>query len=323
MPTSEVPRISDDGAALRVEHELFVRSFFEVRPPDRMVQQLSASLQDVFFAAGTTLYQQGESANKMYFIIRGEVALESENEEAWVFGAQSLLGAIDAGQRRPYSRTARARSEVAALTMAFRDYVDLMEDYFDFTKNSVEFNCRSLHERSLQLAPDHVFPPLARRDPLLPLHPLTTELMDRVLVLSRCDLFSNTPVQALVTLAKHVETERWGAGDTLFRDGDPAPHVRLVAVGTLRAQRLTPVVDARFGPGDLLLRQAALGIQSHSYTVIAETAAITLRLLAEDLFDIAEDHFQLIGSLFAFFGRENERTRRLLARRSSAGGSNP
>ena len=145
------------------------------------------------------------------------------------------------------------------------------------------------------------------------------DLMDRVMVLRRCQVFARTSVQALVNLAKHAFAERWQPGDVLFSAGDAAPHLRLIAAGTLHIARgdlPAGPVTATFGPGELLLRQAALGAEVHAYTATAESEAITLRLSKEDLFDVAEDHFSLIGSLFSYLGRENERTRRLLADRA-------
>jgi CRP-like cAMP-binding protein len=106
----------------------------------------------------------------------------------------------------------------------------------------------------------------------------------------------------------------------LFSAGDPAPQLRLIAAGRVAIAREEPPVTARFGPGELLLRQAALGADVHAYTATADGEAITLRLSKEDLFDVAEDHFSLIGSLFSYLGRENERTRRLLAERARADG---
>lgn len=313
----------DERVALRVEHELFIRSFFDLRPPDRMVQQLSSGLRDVVFPAGSEIYHQGDTAENLYFLIRGEVALEAPGEEPWRFGPQSMLGVLDASAGRPYSRTAKVVRDVAALTMSFREYVDVMEDHFDYTKNSLELGCREMHERSLLLAPEVFDLPAQPAEPLVPLAPASARaggrgalpLMDRVLVLRRCQVFSRTSVQALVTLAKHVEVERWMPGDVMFGPGDPAPHLRLVAAGEVLVTRQDPEVAARFGPGELLLRQAALGADLHAYRAEAATEAVTLRLLKEDLFDIAEDHFSLIGSLFAYLGRENERTRRLLAER--------
>jgi CRP-like cAMP-binding protein len=320
------PIDDDERVALRVEHELFIRSFFDLRPPDRMVQQLSAGLRDVMFATGSEIYHQGDAAENLYFLIRGEVSLEAPGEEPWTFGPQSMLGVLDASAGRPHSRTAHVVREVSALTMTFRDYVDVMEDHFDYTKNSLELGCRTMHERSLLLAPDVFDLPARPAEPLVPLAVASGRaggrdmlpLMDRVLVLRRCQVFGRTSVQALVTLAKHVEVERWMPGDVMFTPGDPAPHLRLVAAGAVRVTREEPAVSARFGPGELLLRQAVLGADVHAYRAEAETEAMTLRLLKEDLFDIAEDHFSLIGSLFAYLGRENERTRRLLAERTRA-----
>lgn len=320
--TTPAPVAEDDEqVALRVEHELFLRSFFDLRPPERMVQQLVTGLRDVFFPAGSELYRQGDAAENLFFLIRGEVSLETEGEEPWLFGPQSMLGVLDASLGRAHSRTARVRRDVAALTMAFRDYVDVLEDHFDFAKSSLELNCRMMHERSLSLPAEQVFESTREAQPLVaPEAPLEAlDLMDRVMVLRRCQVFARTSVQALVNLAKHAFAERWQPGDLLFSAGDAAPHLRLIAAGTLHIARgdlPAGPVTATFGPGELLLRQAALGAEVHAYTATAESEAITLRLSKEDLFDVAEDHFSLIGSLFSYLGRENERTRRLLADRA-------
>lgn len=305
----------ETALSLRVEHELFIRSFFEVRPPDRMVQQLSASLRDYYAPAGTVLYERGQPSERLYFVISGEVQLEAPDSEPWVLKDLSLLGALDAGQGRPYSRTARAISDVAALTMAFREYVDLMEDHFDFTKSSIESNARNLHDRCLELAPDGVFAPVG------PTEPATTsaeplELLGKLRILRQSEFFQRAPVQALVSLAIHGEGEHWEPGQVLLERGDPNPHLRFVAQGRLEATREQPAVQAAFGPRSLLLGCAAISYAEAQYRVAAVTPALTVRVLKEDLFDVMEDHFPLAGSAFSYFGRENERTRTLLADRA-------
>lgn len=312
----------ESARALRVEHELFIRSFFDVRPPERMVQQLSTALRDVYVPAGTVLYEQGEPSERLYFVIAGEVALEAPGADPWLLKDLSLLGALDASQGRPYSRTAKAVTDVAALTMAFRDYVDLMEDHFDFTKSTIESNARNLHTRVLELAPDGVFPPVIAEEPLIPLGgPL--ELLERLLVLRRSELCVRAPVQALVSLAIHAEGEVWAPGEVLFREGDTNAHLRFVAAGRLEATRAQPRVVGAFGPGALVLGSAALGQERHLYQVTAQTPAVTIRLLKEDYWDVMEDHFALAGATFAFFGRENERTRILAAARAREGRTRP
>jgi CRP-like cAMP-binding protein len=302
----------ETALSLRVEHELFIRSFFEVRPPDRMVQQLSASLRDYYAPAGTVLYERGQPSERLYFVISGEVQLEAPDSEPWVLKDLSLLGALDAGQGRPYSRTARAVSDVAALTMAFREYVDLMEDHFDFTKSSMESNARNLHDRCLELAPDGVFAPATPSDATPP-NPEPLELLAKLRVLRQSDLCQRAPVQALVSLAIHGEGELWEPGQVLLERGAPNPYLRLVAHGRLEATRDQPVVQAAFGPGSLLLGCSALGYAEAQYRVVAATPSLTVRVLKEDFYDVMEDHFPLAGSAFSYFGRENERTRTLLA----------
>lgn len=305
----------ENALSLRVEHELFIRSFFEVRPPDRMVQQLSASLRDYFAPAGTVLYERGHPSERIYFVISGEVQLEAPDTEPWVLKDLSLLGALDAGQARPYSRTARALSDVAALTMSFREYVDLMEDHFDFTKSSMESNARNLHERCLELAPDGVFAPVGPEE-ATPLGAEPLELLGKLRVLRHSDLCRRAPVQALVSLAIHGEEERWEPGQVLLSEGELNPHLRLVASGRLEATREQPLVRAAFGPGALLLGCSAIGYAESQYRVTAATPAMTVRVLKEDFYDVMEDHFPLAGSAFSFFGVENERTRTLLADRA-------
>jgi CRP-like cAMP-binding protein len=298
--------------SLRIEHELFIRSFFEVRPPDRMVRQLAASLKDVFFPRGSTLYEKGQPSGNVYFVITGEIALESPGEDTWDLGEHAFIGALDAGQSRPYSRTARAKTDVSALMMPFREYLDLMEDHFEFTKGSMENGARNMDLRAMELPPEHVFPRYEESAPIVPFEKHPLELMDRLLVLRHSDLFGQGPVQPLVSLAKYTESEHWKAGDILFRAGEPAPHIRMVVGGRIDIDLEKHKLKGAFGPGKVL-RQSAFAYDIQNYTARAGVESVTMRISKEDFFDVMEDHFSLVGSVFRYLGRENERIRTLTA----------
>lgn len=300
----------DDSMVVR---ELFVRSFFQARPPDRVTNQFVASMRDVELTAGTEVFRAGDPPDQLFFVVTGRVRLEAPGEKPWILQDESVIGILDAGMRRPHKRTAVAETDVRAIVMDFDDYVEILEDNFEFSKNVMIQVMGVVHELSLQLSPDRVFPATDEQKALIkeeivqagrPLNQI-----ERLMVLHDSRYFQGAPIQALVTLAKQAKEEKWAPGDVLFRPGDPCDEIRIVAQGTVRVRRDEPAIEAPFAPGGLILAAAAIGCDTYEYEGVAPTEATTLALAKEEIYDVMEDHFGLAITMFGFVARENERVR--------------
>ncbi|MEQ8273347.1 MAG: cyclic nucleotide-binding domain-containing protein [Deltaproteobacteria bacterium] len=299
--------------AHRIELELLMRTFLGMEPPDRVMRQLASVVRDFDAPPGTVLYERGDPPGELFMIADGTVALIGEDGSRWVFEGQSLVGVLDSTLDRPMTRRAVVETRAHGARLMLADYLDVLDDNFDFAKTAMERGCRMVHENALALAPDHVFPPPSE-DPILDERggdPRPLEMVERLMVLHRSSLFDAAPLQPLASLAALAEEERWEAGDVIERQGETSMYLRCVASGSVCAERDDPRVVADFGPSDVVAGIAALGLTEAGYTIRATRPTRTLKLLKEDLFDVAEDHFGLMGTFFRCNGLENERIRNL------------
>ena len=230
-----------------VQRELFIRSFFPVKPPERVTNQLVATMRDVDFPAGAVIFRAGDPPDQLFFISSGTVRLEAPGEKPWIFETASVIGILDAGLRRPRKRTCIASTNVHAIVIDFEDYAEIMEDNFDFAKTTMMTAAGALHQLSLGLPPERVFAPPEVENPAgveVLREGRALNQIERLIVLHNARYFLGAPIQSLVTLAKLAKEERWSAGQTLFSPGEPALAIRIVASGTVRVTREYPRIDA-------------------------------------------------------------------------------
>lgn len=303
----------------KIGREIFLRSFFVMRPPQRVAQSLVAVMRDHDFAPGDVIYEKGETPTTVYFVVEGEVSLTDDSgDEPWTFGEQSVIGIMDAVLDRPRMRRAVAQAPSHVLSIRYDDYIEVLEDNFDFAKGAMMNAYEGIHENARQLAPNHVFklpetqsivsPDIIAQRPL--------NLVERLLVFYNAPLFTDAPVQPLVSLAALADEERYGDGEVIFEPGEPATALRFVVTGRARAEGTAPAIVGHFGPGDLLGAHAGMCYPVTQYRMTAEGHTVLLRIPKEDLFDIMEDNARLVRTAFAFVARENERTRTLRSARN-------
>jgi CRP-like cAMP-binding protein len=306
--------VAAPGQQLAIQRELFVRGFFTVRPPDRVTNQLVASMRDVNFAASATIFEAGDPPDQVFFIVDGTVRLDAGGEKPWVFERESLIGILDAGMRRPRKRRAVAVTQVRAIVIDYDDYIEIMEDNFEFAKNVLSNAIASVHALSLTLPPEHVFSRAQTQGHGEEVVRAGRRLnhVERLMVLHRSPFFGIAPIQPLVVLARLAREEIWRDGDEIFRPDTPAPEIRIISRGSIRVTRERPSIDAVFGPGAMVAGVAPLSSEVHAYRAVSAGEAATLAISKEDLFDVMEDHFALSRVLFTFIASENERVRGLL-----------
>lgn len=297
---------------IKIGREIFVRSFFVTRPPPTLAQALVGAMKDHDYAAEDVIFEAGQRPVTVFFVVEGEVDLVGEDGLRWSFGEQSVIGIMDAVLDRPRVRRAVARTDAHLLSIRFQDYLELLEDHFDFAKGALEGAHQTIHETSRALPPDQVFK-APETTPIISesiVEHRPMNLLERLLVLHNAPMFKTAPVQSLVSLAVQAEEERWSEGEGVDA-GQPSTVLRFVAVGRIRAEQ--PPIVGHFGPGDLVGAHAAIGHPGTIYRLTAEVDSVLVCVQKEDLYDLMEDHARLTQSAFAFAAQENERARSLLA----------
>lgn len=299
----------------RVEHELFLRAFLSTEPPDRVATQLSRVTRDTHLALGDVLFEAGEPPERLHFVASGRIRLDAAETAPWSVAAGSLLGLLDASIPRPRTRTATAIEPAHVLTLDFVDYLDILEDNFGFAVDTLRSAARSHSELALQLDSATVFRPA---------HALSTasgetaiDAVQRVLVLQQVGLFRGAPAQALVQLAHLAVVRSYSAGKSLFAAREPVTKVRIVAAGCVTAQHESAPLAGEFGVNQVVGDLEVLATDVHQFAARARKASTTIELEVEDVFDVAEDHFDLWRSMWSYIASERARLNEAVSRRGS------
>jgi len=304
--------MSSDLGKQRVEHELFLRAFLSTKPPDRVATQLSLVTRDAHLDAGEVLFEAGQAPERLHFVAAGRMRLDGLDGIASVVDPGSLLGMLDASIPRPRTRTATALEPTHVLTLDFVDYLDTLEDNFGFAVDTLRSGAQSYCSLAERADPESV-----RHAPCGSSQAGVHEIdaVERVLVLQHTGLFRGAPAQALVQLAHAAEVRRWAAGARVFSSGDPISRATIVARGLIEAQHSHSSRGDRFGPHQIVTDLAVLATEVHEFSAYAKESSVTIELELEDLFDVAEDHFELWRSMLSYVASQRARLSELMSAR--------
>ncbi len=306
-----------EGSPLAVERELFVRTLSSVQPRGNVTKQLMRMMREVTFAAGETIFEAGQITGLIHFIRAGEVELRAPGTAPWRFAPPSVVGILDSLQGDRHARTAVAVTEIQALSLRSEDWLDMLEENFDFNLLSIQRVAADLHTLHLSVPPGGAFrvpSPLMEVDP-----PHALNLMERTLALRKVEVLGRASVQSLASLAQLADERGVEAGAPVFHRGDPSPAIWVVESGLVRATHPEPHLDVRFGPGAIVGGSASLSFEHQAYEAVAETDTLLIRVRKEDLFDLAEDNFELAQSLLGGMAGERVPILDERARRHAAG----
>lgn len=290
----------DDAAAQRIQRELFVRTRL-ARLAELGVGPLVASFaEEVTFPPGAVIYREGEPPHDFHALMRGDVEVVAGGLSPWRVKDQSGIGLLDVLANQPRNATVTALTQVRTMRVLADDYLDFLEQHFEFAMMAALHAARDVHEISLALAPDGGFaavaPPAAATGPA---PSASLSLVQKLEVLRRSRAFRRANVQALVRLAVLARELHPEAGSTVFQRGEAKGLFFLVAEGVVEAVHEAPALVARFGRGDLVCGYGALGNADNQYVATARSPAVVLSFSEEDFFDVMEEHFELTRSVLA------------------------
>jgi CRP-like cAMP-binding protein len=289
---------------MAIERELFLRSIGGAPVQPGIAQQLARAMSDASFRAGEVIYRAGDFTRRIHFVTHGEVELTIDGGESWRLLAPAVIGVLDVNMRRPFSRTATAITDVRALVLGADDWLEVIDENFDYATAVVLRLAADVHRLHLTLSPGGGF-----QEPLPPSddEPHALNIQERTLALLPVSCFQFAGIQALATLATGAVERSLERGERLFTLDEPASSFFVVARGVVQIERATPLIQARFGPGSIVGGGAALSFVAQQYTAQAESRAVVLEIRREDLIDALEDHVEMVHAMFAGLGSERER----------------
>ncbi|MDF2695500.1 MAG: hypothetical protein K0S65_3883 [Labilithrix sp.] len=309
----------DERSALLLR-KIFLAGFMSGLPTSNIAwtaARLASTMTEVRVAPGAVLYEQGDPTDHHFFVVEGEVKLETDDAPPYVFGDHSLIGTIDLLIGRPRSRTAIATKSTQLLRMSSQDWLDMMEDNFELTRSAIEGLATDIADLRAGLGE---VPELHEtRAPLVAEGARALGLVDRIFALESVALFASTDVQALTNLALVAE-------ETVFEEGNivverDVPNDGLVAIlsGEIQGTRIEGGFVETFGPGELVFGASAVGTETPLHEARATKRTRALRIVREDYLDVVEEHFGLARSSLKALMIERERVLNEKGRREATG----
>ena len=302
-PVGDRPSAAPPAPLMTIERELFLRSISVAQTDRSWEAQLARAMREASYSAGETIYRAGDFTRSIHFVTHGEVELSGVSAPSRRLHAPAVIGVLDVNLRRPFSRTATAITDVRALVLREDDWIEVLEENFEFAYGSVMRGAEALHKIHLTVSPSGGFAeaPAASDE-----EPHALNLQERTLALRGVSIFKTAGIQALALLATGATERALAPGERVFARDEPAKALVVVARGTIRIEREDPVLRARFGPGSLVGGSAAISFVTRPYTAEAEGSAVVLELHREDVIDALEDHVEMIHSILAGVASERE-----------------
>ncbi|MBD8061910.1 Crp/Fnr family transcriptional regulator [Oceanitalea stevensii] len=113
-------------------------------------------------------------------------------------------------------------------------------------------------------------------------------------VLTRAPYFRGLSEDAVERIDRRMRTTTWPAGRTLYRAGDPATALYVVAEGRVKLSQVTAggteTVADILVPGELFGAMGTLGEPYHSHTATALVGSCTLRIDQDDFREVLLEH---------------------------------
>jgi len=318
---AELPR------SISVEHQLLVRSMMTGTFGSVLANQFAAVAKEVYFPAGKVIYERGGPSDVVFFLLEGRVELARPGTEPWYLGGRAVFGVLDVELDRPRDRTARAVTEVRAMRIAVGDFYDLIEDNMELTPPRIRMLSTGLLELGLSLDPPGAFPepPRAPVRPSLPALTLMATLptrdarelnpFERLITLRICPLFERAGTQSLIRLSRASQPRLHAQGETIAAVGSAAESFFVVVSGAVVARRSEPDLEASFGPPHVAGGYAGFGHERWEVQLEASLDGCSLEIRYEDLFDVMEDHFDMVRAVMAHLAAERDRLQRVGAPR--------
>jgi CRP/FNR family transcriptional regulator len=143
---------------------------------------------------------------------------------------------------------------------------------------------------------------------------------DTIDLLHRVPLFSTLADEDLAQVAEVAQPRSFGAGDTVFREGDSSDTCYVIRRGHARAVRENPdgrsIALAQFGPGDIFGELAMLDDERRSATIETLERIEALAIPGPDMRRLLREHPEISVKLISALGRRLRETNERLSRQS-------
>jgi CRP-like cAMP-binding protein len=126
-------------------------------------------------------------------------------------------------------------------------------------------------------------------------------------ILNRIAIFGGLDDNQLYTVFRMLETEHYGKGELVFRQGDSPSHIRIIRQGRVRMIENvngTPLELFEFTTGDCFGETSVIAIHPHTASALALEDTDLLVIPRDKLFALYDPDPKLFGMLMMNIARE-------------------
>ncbi len=273
-----------------VDRLLFMKTIPTLRGLDtELLATIARSLEERTYAQGDVVFRSGELADRMCVVVSGRIAQTHAGKPFASTAPGDTVGLLHALADND-ELGATAEVDTLALEYAMDPFFDLYEEHFALLQNTIVQLAR--YQRGLL---EHVADGSVRSswssDQAMAIPSRDLDVVERLVLLSRGEVFRNIGIGALSLLAQALKQESYPSGTAIWERGDRAGHLDLLLSGEVRAQWESGSFVAR--PGYPLGSVETLARQDRWYDATALGDVVVLRGDHETLFDVLEDDFDV------------------------------
>jgi len=297
-----------EGRLLRIGREVFLAALgLPLETVDSwVIDRLTAILDEVEVKVGQRLFTAGQPAEFLYFMRDGEVRFTRDGGPSWTLRGRWIIGGFEVLGDRPCGHTVTALGkDFYGMRVPAVAWVEMLEDSSQLARSAVVNSSRALM-RIEERVPTEA--PLSRPEASLlsAVPPGELSLVERLALLVDVRVLRAAGVQALADLAAASQQVSFATGDVILEPGVEPEHLIRIVDGEVTAERDGPTMLRRYGPRDLVCGPAVLGRVAEAWRARATAPTRGISFPTEALFDLMEEHFDLVRSTLAALGERRE-----------------
>jgi CRP-like cAMP-binding protein len=283
------------------------------------------------FPKNSVVYREGEPIPAMHFVVEGAIAVRRHGRRLGTVGAGAGLGGLGLFAGDNEGVDAMAEEDTLTLELEADAVFELFEDRFSILQHIIRDLCRELVDLIVRLR----LAPRMKDCPQLSALPPDLDLVERIFFLRQMEPFRKSSINALAELSRTITQVRFEPGTTLWKAGDSASWMLLLASGTVRcrvpaaplpateaeaAASPSPDFDYVVCAGHPVGALESLGELPRWHDAVTETTVVALQGNTDQVVDVFEDNFGMARDYLAVIARS---VLRILETRLAEGESGP
>jgi CRP-like cAMP-binding protein len=270
------------------ERLLFLRAMdtFSDLPAEEL-SLLASQANEYYASPRARLLHAGVPPASVYLVSEGVVSFRRDGHSFRRVEAPALVGTLPllAGETQ---LEIVAETDVTALQIAARTYLDLLEENFGMLESTIRGLSKTVHllQRQLEIAGQWTRP--AGQPSLYRAEQLT--LAQKLLVLRKTGPYARANLSALMELADRASEVRAQGGDLLWAEGDPAEWGGYIVCGAIAGRSEGGKGAFIVGAGEPIGLTETYGRLRRTYTATAVEPTVLLKEDTETLLDLLEEN---------------------------------